>query len=81
MTTLIFIRHCEAYGNHMRVFQGHTDAPISERGARQLEALSARFAGIPFDAIYSSPLQRALHTAQAANAHLQLPVQVEPRLI
>lgn len=81
MTTLILIRHCEAYGNLMRVFQGHTDAPISDRGARQLEALARRFADIPFDAIYSSPLQRARQTAEAANRTLRLPLQIEPGLI
>ena len=81
MTTLIFIRHCEAYGNLMRVFQGHTDAPISDRGARQLESLSRRFAGVPFDAIYSSPLQRARQTAEAANKTHRLPLQIEPGLI
>ncbi len=79
-TTLILIRHCEAYGNWMRVFQGHTDAPVSEKGERQLEALRARFQSVPYDAIYSSPLRRAYQTAQAANTR-DLPIQVEPGLI
>lgn len=32
MTRIILIRHCEAEGNIKRVFQGHTDADISENG-------------------------------------------------
>lgn len=37
MTRLYLVRHCEARGNADRVFQGSTDAEISERGALQLE--------------------------------------------
>lgn len=76
MTRIIVIRHCEAFGNHMRVFQGHTDADVSENGKKQLERLAERFRSIPYDAIYSSPLRRALATAQAANRYHELPIQL-----
>ena len=33
MTRIILIRHCEAEGNIKRVFQGHTDADISEESS------------------------------------------------
>ena len=34
MTRILLVRHCEAEGNHKRVFQGHTDAAVSENGRR-----------------------------------------------
>lgn len=76
VTKIILIRHCEAQGNFERIFQGRTDADISQNGEKQLIALSNRCKELPFDAIYSSPLKRAYKTAQAANLHHKLPITV-----
>lgn len=64
MTYIYLVRHCEAMGNHKRLFQGSTDCDISENGAKQLEFLKERFKDIKLDAVYSSPLLRAQKTAQ-----------------
>lgn len=79
-TTIILVRHCEARGNHERIFQGATDCDITERGQRQLEVLSERFKTVSFDALYSSPLRRARRTAEAVNRYHGLPMQVESGL-
>lgn len=63
MTYIYLIRHCEAMGNHKRLFQGSTDCDISEIGAVQLKFLKERFVNIKLDAVYSSPLLRAQKTA------------------
>ncbi len=68
MTYIYLVRHCEAMGNHKRLFQGSTDCDISETGAKQLEYLKERFKDIKLDAVYSSPLIRAQKTA-AVIAH------------
>lgn len=81
MTKLILVRHCEARGNADRVFQGLTDADVSERGMQQLERLAERFKKVELDAVYSSPLRRALYTADAVNKYHGLPVHVEKGLI
>jgi broad specificity phosphatase PhoE len=81
MTRLILIRHCEAEGNHKRIFQGHTDADVSENGRTQLELLSLRCRNMPIDIMYSSPLKRAYATAQAVNRFHNLPISIEPGLI
>lgn len=39
--------------------------PLDERGAAQVEALAERLAGLPLDAVLSSPLERCVQTAQA----------------
>ena len=77
---LIVVRHCEAMGNDLRIFQGSTDCDITENGARQLDALAERMREFPFQAAYSSPLKRAYKTAQAANRYYGLPIKTEARL-
>lgn len=52
-------------GNVLRLFQGSSDLDISELGKVQLKYLEERFSSIPIDRIYSSPLKRAVKTAQA----------------
>ena len=64
MTYIYLVRHCEAMGNHKRLFQGSTDCDISEIGAKQLEFLKERFKDIKLDGVYSSPLIRAKKTAK-----------------
>lgn len=77
---LVVVRHCEAMGNALRVFQGSTDCDITENGARQLEALAGRMREFPIQAAYSSPLKRAFKTAQAANRSYGLPIRTDDRL-
>lgn len=69
VTKLYLIRHCEALGNINGTFQGSIDEDITEKGQRQLDKLAVKCKDIPFDVIYSSPLIRAVKTAQAANKH------------
>jgi broad specificity phosphatase PhoE len=60
---------------------GWTDTPLSALGRAEaaLAAMALRRAA-PFSAIYTSPLQRALHTAQAIHASVGPPVFIEPGL-
>lgn len=74
MTRIYLIRHAEAQGNIERFFQGHHDGEVSENGLRQLGLLSERCRTFHFDAVYASPLKRALHTAQSANLYHHLPI-------
>jgi broad specificity phosphatase PhoE len=45
---------------------GHTDLPLTAHGESEAATLRTRLAGIQFDAVYSSPLQRATRTAEIA---------------
>ena len=76
MTKIYVVRHCEAAGNHERLFQGTTDCDITELGQKQLELLSGRFADIPLDAVYTSPLIRARKTAEALKANRDIKITV-----
>ena len=66
-TLVYFVRHAEAQGNVEEFFQGKTDCEISAKGKLQLDALAERFKDITFDRLYSSPLKRAVSTAEAVN--------------
>lgn len=65
MRQLSLIRHAETHWNLEGRVQGHSDVPLSARGRRQAEALRGRFQGAEI-VVYSSPLVRALQTAELA---------------
>jgi phosphoserine phosphatase len=66
---LIIVRHGESEWNRIHRYQGQLDAPLSDLGLRQAEALAERLKAEPIDQIYSSRLQRAARTAEAIAAH------------
>jgi len=81
VTKFILVRHGETEWNKIRRIQGSSsDIPLSEKGKIQAERAGLRLKDENIKAIYSSPLQRALHTAQAIASHHQLEVNVLPSL-
>ncbi len=69
MKTLVYmIRHGESLGNQQKRFLGHTDLSLTEKGRAQAQAAAAyvKANGILSDAVYASPLSRALETARIA---------------
>ncbi len=76
---LLLIRHAESVGNAERRLQGQGDFPLSERGREQAERLAARLAERERPvAMYASPLQRTLQTAEPAAARLGLRIEPLP---
>ena len=81
MTEIILARHGETEWNVAEVFRGQIDIDLSEAGVKQAELLAGYLSTSTIEAIYSSPLKRALKTAEIiANPH-KLEVNVEPDLI
>lgn len=79
---LIIVRHGESEWNRIGRYQGQLDAPLSELGLQQAEALAERLQHEPIDAIFTSPLQRAARTAETvARYHPHVTVQPEPALL
>lgn len=77
---LILVRHGETEHNKDGMTLGRFDAPLNERGLAQAKAVAASFHRAPA-AIYSSPLTRALYTAELIGAETGVAVSVEPQLI
>lgn len=65
-------RHGETDWNIAGILQGWIDVPINELGRRQAYELVAAFSGSGFSRIYSSPLIRALETAEIISRALRL---------
>lgn len=79
---LYIVRHGESRGNLAGMLQGsRVDEPLSPRGVRQAEALSARLAPEPIDAVYASPMIRARQTAEIVSAPHGLPIVADPDLL
>lgn len=77
---LLLIRHAESVGNRERRLQGRTDFPLTARGRHQAEELAAALSQERVVAVYSSPIGRALETAEAIASRLRLTVEVEASL-
>ena len=65
MTELILARHGQTAWNVVEVFRGQADVDLDETGLKQAELLAAYLRERTIEAVYSSPLKRALKTARA----------------
>ncbi len=74
------IRHGQSLFNAERRIQGQTDIALSPFGERQSLALAEAFRGREIDAIYASPLRRAMQTAQPIADALGLSIRTDDRL-
>jgi broad specificity phosphatase PhoE len=72
---LIVVRHGETVHNVAGIAQGWNDSALSERGQQQVAALASKLASMNVDAIYSSPLERAMSTARAIASATNLPIE------
>jgi len=75
------VRHGESTYNVEGRIQGQSERPLlSGLGRRQSEAAAAALAGEPIEAIYASPLRRALETAEIISRAVGRAIRIDPRL-
>jgi len=72
VTEVWLVRHADVYDQGEVV----SDPPLSPLGRKQVKRLAQRLKSVNVDAVYSSPLRRALQTATA----LRDRVETDPRL-
>jgi broad specificity phosphatase PhoE len=75
---LLLIRHGQSTANATGVWQGQMEFPLSESGRWQARCVGRALAGEPFDGLYSSPLGRALETAEIIAREARFPGAVVP---
>lgn len=78
--TLYITRHGQTQWNVEGRMQGSLDSPLTGEGVRQAQALADRMAGVPLDAIYSSPTPRSWATAETLRGVRDLPLHAEARI-
>jgi probable phosphomutase (TIGR03848 family) len=82
MPTLLLIRHADnEYITRNRLAGRLPNVHLNEKGRQQAEALAQLLGKAPLKAVYSSPMERAVETAQPLAAALGLEVQIRPQLI
>ncbi|GAA5118177.1 histidine phosphatase family protein [Haloechinothrix salitolerans] len=80
-TRLYLLRHGETPFHDGNRYCGRTDVPLTEAGEAQARRLAGWAARAGLDAVYSSPLVRAVRTAEPAARAAGLRTHIDDRLI
>jgi len=76
---IYIIRHGKTELNKSNVLQGRSDYPLNDEGIKQVEEAAYVLKNVTFDYVFSSPLIRAVRTAEIVVP--QSSIQIEERLI
>jgi broad specificity phosphatase PhoE len=80
-TTVFLVRHgVTAWHAEQRVL-GQRDVPLSAEGIEQARAVATALSGVKLGEVLSSPLQRAVQTAEIIGRQVGIEVARDPRLI
>lgn len=74
-------RHGQTNLNKRKVMQGRVDEPLNERGIEQAKAAGTAIGDVKFDAVYASPLDRAITTASFLAGIPKEEVIIDERII
>ena len=78
---IIFLRHAQAENNTKRILAGRTDGvSLTKTGIQQAEQISEYLKPLDISAIYSSPIERAKHTAEIVTKNSAIDVELDDRL-
>lgn len=78
---IYIMRHGETDWNIQKRLQGRTDIPLNENGRDLARITAEALKDVPFDLAVSSPLARALETAEIVIGDRNVPVLTDERLI
>jgi broad specificity phosphatase PhoE len=76
-TVTLLLRHGQTPMSVEKRYAGRSDVPLTDAGVAQAAAAAKRLATAGLDAIVSSPLQRAVRTAEEVAAVTSLPVATD----
>ncbi|MBL6975789.1 MAG: alpha-ribazole phosphatase [Deltaproteobacteria bacterium] len=80
MERVYLVRHGATPWNETGRFQGHSDIELSDLGQTQAAHVARRLARTAIEAVYTSPLKRAMETAAAIASQCGCTPQPDPRL-
>ena len=73
----VFVRHGQTQWNAEKRTQGHLNAPLTETCRQQAKAVAQKLAGKQFDMLLSSPLGRAVETANILKTELSISIPLQ----
>ncbi len=78
---IIFLRHAQAENNAKRILAGRTEGvPLTKAGIEQAESIAKYLKPLDISAIYSSPIERASHTAEIVAKNNSLDYELDDRI-
>lgn len=78
---LYFVRHGESTANLLWEFSNTGfKHPLTEKGVEQARAVARGLSGVQIEQIYTSPIMRAVQTAQILAESLQVPLEITEAL-
>jgi len=78
---IIFLRHAQAENNAKRILAGRTEGVhLTKTGIEQAELIAKYLKPLDISAIYSSPIERASHTAEIVAKNNSLDHNLDDRL-
>ncbi|KKI91687.1 hypothetical protein WQ54_13275 [Bacillus sp. SA1-12] len=80
MLTIYLVRHGETQWNTEKRLQGWKDSPLTDKGIKNAQLLGKRLSKIEFNAFYSSPIKRALQTAEYIRLGRDIPILTDENL-
>jgi broad specificity phosphatase PhoE len=81
MAGIYLVRHGTTDWNQGEIFRGRLDIKLNEAGRAEAKAAAATFQDVDLTAIFSSPLSRAMETAQAFAEPKGLKVVPDPAFL
>ena len=79
---IIFLRHGQAENNTKKILAGRSPGVnLTEAGIQQADQAGKMLESLNISAIYSSPIDRALQTAEIVGKHCDLDIITDDRLI
>lgn len=78
MGQIILVRHGQTDWNTDKRFRGLADVELNDKGVEQARNLAKRLSAMAIAAVYSSPIKRALKTAEIIAEPHHLPIRIEP---
>ena len=79
---IIILRHAQAENNTKKILAGRTPGiNLTDDGKKQAEQAGKMLESLNVSAIYSSPIDRAVQTAEVASKHCNVEYKTDDRLI
>ena len=78
---IIFLRHAQAENNANRILAGRTEGVhLTKAGIEQAESIAKYLKSLDISSIYSSPIERASHTAEIVAKNNSLDYELDDRI-